>query len=560
MTDPAIPGIARHYVTIGDRQLHYRRGGRGPALLLLHRLPRSGKDLVAAMQGLRDRFTVIAPDLAGYGNSWPLAGAAPEIGAYAEDIAAFARAVGIARCCVYGEGQGAAVAIALAAAHPGLTAAVALHGVALPDPAAADTLEPFVPHWDGRHLSWLWAMLREECVFAPPNTKTLAARIDAALPSPADLQDRAVQFVSAPGQGRAYDLGLRAALRFDPRPALVRVEAPLLVCAARSHHEDAVVPQLPPGTPTAIRDDVAGARAAAFEFLARYAASCPPPPAAPAAAPVPGRLWSDYVSVPGGQLHFQSNGDAATIPLLVQHDAASSVGTVAPITASFIGRRTVMAFDLPGSGDSDRTLDDTVEVQAYADTLAAALDRLGLGQVDFYGMWGGGFVGLELAIARPALVRRLIMSNLFQHEGEERRRFQANYTPDVAPLWHGGHLLQCWHQMRDQGLYYPWFDRGRDGIIRREPFLATDMVHERVCSLMKAGNAYRTAYQAHFRYPTYARLRASPVPTMIATASWDPNNPDTKAAAAAAPNATFRLLDDDFMKWGVGFLDFLETP
>jgi hypothetical protein len=85
------------------------------------------------------------------------------------------------------------------------------------------------------------------------------------------------------------------------------------------------------------------------------------------------------------------------------------------------------------------------------------------------------------------------------------------------------------------------------------------MVHERVCSLLKAGNMYRTAYQAHFAYPTYAKLRSSPVPTLVATTEWDPNNAHTQEAAAAAVNVQFQYLDQDFAKWGLSFLPFLDA-
>ena len=102
MTGPAIPGLTRHFVTLGNRQVHYRRMGSGPALLALHRLPRSSADLIPFMQDVADRFTVIAPDFAGYGNSWQLAQTAyPEHGRnvemvdYVDDIVAFLNELGV---------------------------------------------------------------------------------------------------------------------------------------------------------------------------------------------------------------------------------------------------------------------------------------------------------------------------------------------------------------------------------------------------------------------------------------------------------------------------------
>ena len=48
--------------------------------------------------------------------------------------------------------------------------------------------------------------------------------------------------------------------------------------------------------------------------------------------------------------------------------------------------------------------------------------------------------------------------------------------------------------------------------------------------------------------------------TLVATTQRDPNFTHTQDAARAAPNAQLRLLDADFAKWGLGFVDFLEAP
>ncbi|MCB2108933.1 MAG: alpha/beta fold hydrolase [Rhodobacteraceae bacterium] len=597
MTGPAIPGLTRHFVTLGNRQVHYRRMGSGPALLALHRLPRSSADLIPFMQDVADRFTVIAPDFAGYGNSWQLAQTAyPEHGRnvemvdYVDDIVAFLNELGVKSCAVYGEHFGATAALQLIIRDPKRISAATLNGltVALTEDeraAARDAHAPFVPSWDGSHLAWLWAWLREETRFHPWWVKNLAARLADGMPTNDSLHRRAVQFLAdgrgppGPGghpfsgttgrQGRGYAAGLLAALEFRPRAHLVNVAVPTLITGSPAF---AAMLKDTNGAPKSGKvkvekaDSRAAARDKAVAFLTENIGRTPVPPPPQPPQPIKGVLWQSFVDIPGGQLHFQANDDLSTVPVLIQHDAASSVGTVEPITASLIGRRTVLAFDLPGSGESDNTLDtgnldiDTLEVEAYAASIKAALDALGLEQIDFYGMWGGGFVGLDLARMEKTPVRRLVMSNVFQHDGEEQKSFQANYTPLIEPAWHGGHLMQAWHEMRDQGLFYPWFDTSAAGVIKREPFIATDMVHERVCSLLKAGNMYRAAYQAHFRYRTYEKLRGSPVPTLLATTKWDPNNPHTQAAAKAAPNAQLRYLDDDFKKWGLSFLDFLEAP
>src|SRR3989338_10732258 len=50
-------------------RLHYRRLGRGPGMVLLHGSPETGHMWRKVMPRLAERFTVVAPDLRGYGDS-----------------------------------------------------------------------------------------------------------------------------------------------------------------------------------------------------------------------------------------------------------------------------------------------------------------------------------------------------------------------------------------------------------------------------------------------------------------------------------------------------------
>ena len=111
MTDPAVPGVTRHYVTIGRRQLHYRRAGSGPPLIALHRLPRSSKDLLPFLLAAKENFTVIAPDMAGYGNSFSLESGPTSLAPLVEDLKAFLDALGLSQVLFYGEQAGAALAL-----------------------------------------------------------------------------------------------------------------------------------------------------------------------------------------------------------------------------------------------------------------------------------------------------------------------------------------------------------------------------------------------------------------------------------------------------------------
>src|SRR5262245_35754603 len=63
------PGFTLEHLRIKDGSVRLRRGGSGPPLLLLHGNPQTHAMWHAVAPELAKRFTVICPDLRGYGGS-----------------------------------------------------------------------------------------------------------------------------------------------------------------------------------------------------------------------------------------------------------------------------------------------------------------------------------------------------------------------------------------------------------------------------------------------------------------------------------------------------------
>lgn len=63
------PVITSHYATVDGVKLHYLQAGHGPAVLLIHGFAETSLMWKPAMRELVDRFTLIAPDLPGFGGS-----------------------------------------------------------------------------------------------------------------------------------------------------------------------------------------------------------------------------------------------------------------------------------------------------------------------------------------------------------------------------------------------------------------------------------------------------------------------------------------------------------
>jgi len=109
-------------VAIGDELVHVRHGGVGPPILLLHGHPRTGATWHrVASQLVKAGFTVICPDLRGYGRSTsptPTADhSAHSKRAVAADMAQLMTSLGHERFHLVGHDRGSYVALRLALDH-----------------------------------------------------------------------------------------------------------------------------------------------------------------------------------------------------------------------------------------------------------------------------------------------------------------------------------------------------------------------------------------------------------------------------------------------------------
>ncbi|MEQ9093831.1 MAG: alpha/beta hydrolase [Miltoncostaeaceae bacterium] len=117
-----IPGFARHDITVGGIRIALECAGCGPPLLLLHGYPQTRMCWHLVAPRLARRFTVVVPDLRGYGDSDKPPGS-PDHREYskrtmAEDLVAVMRTLGFRRFGVAGHDRGGRVGPRLALDHP----------------------------------------------------------------------------------------------------------------------------------------------------------------------------------------------------------------------------------------------------------------------------------------------------------------------------------------------------------------------------------------------------------------------------------------------------------
>ena len=107
----------QHEMTLHGQRVSYRTAGSGPALLLLHGIANSSETWARVAPLLSERFTVIAPDLLGHGES-----ATPRgdysLGAHASGARDVATALGHERVTVVGHSLGGGIALQFAYQFP----------------------------------------------------------------------------------------------------------------------------------------------------------------------------------------------------------------------------------------------------------------------------------------------------------------------------------------------------------------------------------------------------------------------------------------------------------
>ena len=123
--------IASRTMTIEEVKLHYLAAGHGPTLILLHGYTQTSRMWRPIIPPLAEKFTVIAPDLPGIGDS-----AIPKDGldmkTAAIRIHGLAKSLGIEKARVVGHDIGLMVAYAYAAQFPAETEKLVLMDAFLP--------------------------------------------------------------------------------------------------------------------------------------------------------------------------------------------------------------------------------------------------------------------------------------------------------------------------------------------------------------------------------------------------------------------------------------------
>lgn len=536
--------VLKGFVDVPHGQVHFRYGGRGPVVVMLHDSPRSSLQHVPSIEWLGEHFTVLALDTPGCGNSTPLPLADPGIPDFAAALATTLDALGVERCALYGCHTSATIALRFAADHPGRAILTILDGLALPgERVTPEFLErafpEFEPVADGSHLAGLWAHVLDSHRYDPWFDRRSTSRLARGLPDDLELHEQAVDLLMA---GRHWPSGQRAALGHPATEDLPRLRSRTVILTREGDAVHGSLEELARVRPPAcsvehIPSPLSAWRTRVLDLL--RTADLPPATFTSRARPAwpgAGRQRQCYIDLVAGQLRVRLCGSrSGAVPLLLLHDVPGGSCSVEPLAGALATDRPVLALDLPGLGESHPL--PYPSLGSYVTALLEMLEALDCGPVDVVAEGLGASFAIALAAHHPAAVRRLVLDGLALLRTRDRRTVTRQYCPPLVPDRYGTQLLLAWQQLRDAEASWPWFDRSAAAARRHDPAVEPGQRHAALVEIAKQLPSYGDAARAALEAAVRDILKGVHQPVLLLDLAGDVRYAGTRRAARRLVNA-----------------------
>ena len=238
---------------------------------------------------------------------------------------------------------------------------------------------------------------------------------------------------------------------------------------------------------------------------------------------------------------FDSN-DPPPRPLWMMHASPSSSRSVEPLALALHQNtpgRAIFAPDTPGFGDSAALPVTQPTLIDYGDTFFEMWDQLGIERCDLYGFHTGAHIAIEMAIARPERIGKIIIDGLLWLDEHEKAQYLEHYAPVLTPDAQGTQIFRALQFIRDQAWFFPHFQRDAAHNLGGGA-MPPAVLHTLTLELLQAIETYHLGYQAVFRHDLAARLPLVRQPVLLTADTSDPTRESLTRAASAVGSSVIR--------------------
>ncbi len=238
-----------------------------------------------------------------------------------------------------------------------------------------------------------------------------------------------------------------------------------------------------------------------------------------------------------------SNSDAPRpCPLWMMHASPSSSRSVEPLALALhqdTPHRAIFAPDTPGFGDSAALPLTQPTLIDYGHAFFEMWDQLGIERCDLYGFHTGAHIAIEMALARPERIGKVIIDGLLWLDEHEKEQYLDHYAPVLTPDAQGTQIFRALQFIRDQAWFFPHFKRDADHNLGGGA-MPPAVLHTLTLELLQAIETYHLGYQAVFRHDLAARLPLLRQPVLLTADASDPTRGSLTRAASAVGSSVIR--------------------
>ena len=526
--------IKQDYVNVGSEQrpqlIHFRTAGTGPALLMLHASPMSSAALLPFIGVAAEFTTVFAPDTPGYGWSDPLREPSGDLSGYVAALHSFTERLGLDSFGLYGTATGAQIAIEFGKTHGARVDYLILDNAAhFTDEERESIVSGYFPDLTadvtGSHLTKIWSVARDQCVFFPWHQTTPETRLPAGGVNTAVVHQMAMEYLQA---GKDYDRAYRAAFANEKMERVQPITVPVIIMRwqgsiLKSYTDRFDSIKWPDNFTMLHCGPTREQRLEAFRsiFTERiphsHSRNCHT-----SRSDKYGIAGKGFLDLAAGQCHYFSAGDRTLPPLLALHDIGASQRSLAARAASLSRRYHVFVPDLPGHGLSYQPEEGQRGIDAIVDALVELVDSLRWNRFRILADKDSAAIAVELAARAGQSVHEIKLLNPIDYAalaGEwEIERFCHDFGPDAE----GAHFLKTWHLLRDRQLFWPWYEADADHALSGQANLDADYLNERVTEFWQAYPVLNELRRQVLNYPLAAHLDRLGCPVDLCVTATDP--------------------------------------